>query len=77
MERTFTEREKQDALEFAYCMGLNRPDDASFAKSTEPAKSDALSFAISMGLNTGNKSKNDYRSQYNGSLICSRQKALG
>ena len=77
MERTFTEKEMKEALEFAYCMGLNRPTDAASEKSAEPAKSDALSFAIAMGLNTDNNSKNNYRSQYNNNLVCNRQKALG
>ena len=77
MKRTFTEREMKEALEFAYCMGLNRPNETASVKSAESVKNDALSFAIAMGLNTDSNNKNNYRSQYSNNLVCNRQKALG
>jgi len=72
MERTFTEREKKDALEFAYCMGLNRENSGTVSE-----ENDALSFAIAMGLNTDNSDRNDYRVEYNNNLVCKHQRALG
>ena len=46
MERTFTVEEKKSALEFAYSMGLKRP---------ESRREEDIDFAHAMGLKDGAK----------------------